>query len=644
MGRRNLFIGFVAGLLAVALPLGIFLSLPEDVRAPSPREIAARDDGMRPGEAPERKAKLTVLNNDVATTEALCRLQCKTDLRSLAADLKRDPNGRDMRASLSAMRRMHPHMHALGWVEPAARGGRAKVRAVDGAIDDGLPHAQTYWNDAARAVGQGRSYESKPIRSADGDLYFVLGEPAGNGGGGAVGLVHQDVLKRVAQHQKRNLRLQEFPDEDRRFGIRAVDPRTGQEKDVDSAEENEGISHYKKGEVVVRFTHPPGEKEMERIKTAARAVEVKKLGYAYVFRSDERSTDELLNYFKTLPVEYAEPHYLYVTNAEALPVDFVPNDELYSRYQWNLPIIGTSEGWTVSRGAPAVTVAVVDTGVALQHPDLQGHLVEGFNVVDPAMPPEDDVGHGTHVAGVVSALTDNGQGVAGMTWYNNIMPVKVLDSTGMGSTYSVAQGIIWATDHGAKVINMSLGNYASAEFLHDAIRYAFDRDVVLIAATGNDSTSQPGFPAAYPEVFAVSATNPHRQRASFSNYGDYVDVVAPGENIASTYLDNQYAALSGTSMASPHVAALAALIRSANPKLKNTEIYDIMRRSAVDLGPKGKDPDYGYGQIHVAKALQLATGRKPPEPEAVSDSRDERLPVERRETWLDLLLHAVFRT
>ncbi|MFK7693427.1 S8 family peptidase [Paenibacillus sp. HJGM_3] len=251
-------------------------------------------------------------------------------------------------------------------------------------------------------------------------------------------------------------------------------------------------------------------------------------------------------------------------------------------------------------------MAVVDTGVDLTHTDLREHLIGGYNVVKEGTDPQDDVGHGTHVAGVISALVNNGEGVAGMTWYNKIMPVKVLDETGAGNTYSVAQGIIWATDHGAKVINMSLGNYADAQFLHDAIKYAYDRDVVLIAASGNDNTAQPGYPAAYPEVFAVAATDSNKQKASFSNYGDYIDAAAPGVNIASTYPKNQYAALSGTSMASPHVTALAALIRSVNPLLKNTEVMEILRKSASDLGTPGKDNYFGYGQIDVAKALEMA--------------------------------------
>lgn len=227
-------------------------------------------------------------------------------------------------------------------------------------------------------------------------------------------------------------------------------------------------------------------------------------------------------------------------------------------------------------------------------------------MVNPSEKPYDDVGHGTHVAGIISALVNNGEGVAGMTWYNKVMPIKVLDQSGSGTTYSVAEGIIWAADHGAKVINLSLGNYAQAEFLHDAIKYAYDKDVVLVAATGNDNTERPGYPAAYPEVFAVSATDSSMHRASFSNYGDYVDVMAPGASIASTYPGNQYAALSGTSMASPHVSALAALIRSINPDLTNKEVMELMRSSVIDLGTPGHDKYFGYGQIDVYKALKAA--------------------------------------
>ncbi|HZG84672.1 S8 family peptidase [Paenibacillus sp.] len=629
MDKRKIGAGVLVALFALALPAAYWLQ--QDRPGDGPRAADVGDPARRPAARFEHRHKQKILASDVSTTAALCRLQCRSDLASFA---KRNGgrNQEQIRLELAEMRGMHPHLHALAWVD----GGSA---LTDGSLGNAAPDAKARWEEAIRAVRAGKRYESKPLQGTDGDQYFVLGEPAGAGRGqGAVGFVHQDVLRQVASNQSRNLRLKEFPDEDKRFGIRAVDPETGREVDVDTPEENQGVSHYRKREVVVKFKKPPSPDDIARMKAETKAVSVKQLGPAFVFDSRQMTTAQLMDYFKKRDIEYVEPHYMYVTNETSAAE---PNDELYGRYQWNLPIIETPAGWTLSKGNAEVVVGVIDTGVALSHPDLKEHIVEGYNVVEPASPPEDDVGHGTHVAGVVSALTDNGQGVAGMTWYNKIMPVKVLDSTGMGSTYSVAEGIIWATDHGAKVINMSLGNYASAEFLHDAIRYAFDRDVVLIAATGNDNTSDPGFPAAYPEVFAVSATNQDREKATFSNYGDYVDVVAPGENIASTYTDNQYAALSGTSMASPHVAALAALIRSANPALKNTQVYDIMRKSVDDLGTPGRDPYYGYGQINVSRALQLAVGQKP---EAASDDGAERRTVGRkpRESFFEELVRSMF--
>ncbi|WP_274363274.1 S8 family peptidase [Paenibacillus thermotolerans] len=619
--------GIIAGICALAIPAALFLNR-SDVAPPAP--------APQPNAKYEAKAKKRLLQNDVAITNELCRTQCRNDLTRAAQQVNR-LDGAGMQRSLSALQQEHPHMKRLEWVSaaPTAAAASGQKPAAVGSIPSGVKaKALEQIEKAKEAVRRGQAYESKPLKDRDGEVYFVLGTPSKERkNSGIVGVVHQHVLKKVEQHQIRNLRLKEYPN-DRRYGIRAIDPNTGKEVDVETPEENQGISHYIHKEVVVRFHKPPTDKQLQQIKKDLGVTRHRKLGYSHVFEGN-KSTKEMLAYFQKLGVDYAEPHYLYVTNQQNRAEPIVPNDALYSRYQWNIPIIGTPTGWELSRGNEQVTVAVVDTGVDLTHPDLKGRIVDGYNVVDPKTQPNDDVGHGTHVAGVISALTDNAEGVAGMTWYNRIMPVKVLDSSGMGSTYAVAEGIIWATDHGAKVINMSLGNYASAQFLHDAVKYAFDRDVALISATGNDNTDQPGYPAAYPEVFAVSATNVGKQKASFSNFGDYVDVVAPGENIASTYMGNQYAALSGTSMASPHVAALAALIRSVNPKLKNTEVYDIMRKSAVDLGAQGKDTYYGYGQIDVARALQLASGKAPAE--AAADKQPERT-IPRNESLLQWFL------
>ncbi|TCS83685.1 S8 family peptidase [Tepidibacillus fermentans] len=407
--------------------------------------------------------------------------------------------------------------------------------------------------------------------------------------------------------------------------------------------ETKGISHYIQNEVLIKFKKIPNQKELQLFLNQYQLQLKKKQDHTMIVYCPTRSTKKLITILeKDSRIEYVEPHFIYLTNElDKKPSQnrqsFIPNDRLYLDYQWNLPNIDTEQGWNFTKGNKDIIVAVVDTGVDLNHPEFQGKLVKGYNVINPNRLPMDDDGHGTHVAGIISANTNNGQGIAGITWYNKIMPIKVLDQSGAGTLFDVAQGIIWATDHGADVINLSLGNYAESKYLHDAIRYAFSKNVVLIAATGNDNTDQLGYPAAYPEVIGVSAVDPNQQRAEFSNYGDDVDVVAPGVNIASTYPNNRYAALSGTSMASPHVAALAALIKSDNPMLTNREIISIITKTATDLGMRGKDPYFGYGEINIGKAVNLSNQLKQKQEKAYDTHRKRTLP--KKENFFQRLLH-----
>jgi thermitase len=359
-------------------------------------------------------------------------------------------------------------------------------------------------------------------------------------------------------------------------------------------------SHYFNHEITVRFRKLPAAQEIKRIERAIDGKLINQFDHFFIFRSNSKTYHELHHYFESIPtVSYSEPNYIYLQNE-------IPNDLLYSRYQWNLPAIDTEAGWTLSRGKKGVTIAVIDSGVDLDHPDLVRRLQTGYNVFTENNVPEDENGHGTHVAGIIASQPNNHEGVAGITWFNPIMPIKALNADGYGTSFDVAKGIRWAVDHGAKVINLSLGNYQPSAVLEEAIRYAYDRDVVLVAALGNDSTSQPSFPAAYPEVISVGAVNQDLSFAPYSNYGNYLDVVAPGTNIASTFTQHRYAALSGTSMAAPHVTALAGLIRSLNPRLSNDEVKQIIIDTATDLGDSGKDPYYGYGLINVYRALELA--------------------------------------
>ncbi|QRG69615.1 S8 family peptidase [Brevibacillus choshinensis] len=361
-------------------------------------------------------------------------------------------------------------------------------------------------------------------------------------------------------------------------------------------------SHYVEHEVVVRFHPRPDQKTIDKMVSSLDAKIKRDFGKFMIIKSRSLTTKQLMKKFAEHPDSvYAEPNFLLLPNRK-------PNDPYYTEYQWNLPLIGMEQSWDVSEGSSDVIVAVVDTGVDMNHPEFKGKLVEGYNVLDDSNKPQDDNGHGTHVSGIIAAKTNNKNGIAGMTWKSKLMPVKAIGADGSGSAVDIAQGIYWATDNGADVINLSVGNYTSSAALKEACKYAYDNNVVLVAASGNDASDQPSFPAAYDEVLSVAAVDHNKERADFSNFGDYVDVAAPGVDIPSTYISSDYASLSGTSMACPHVAALAALVRSVHPDMKSHDVMEIIRKSALDLGPPGHDQLYGYGMIDVSRTLkQLKT-------------------------------------
>lgn len=357
-------------------------------------------------------------------------------------------------------------------------------------------------------------------------------------------------------------------------------------------------SHYIEHEVVVRFSPRPDPQTIDRLVASLDARVKRDFDKFLIIKSRSLTTRQLMKKLAEHPDSvFAEPNYLLLPNRK-------PNDPYYTEYQWNLPLIGMEKSWDVSEGSSDVIVAVVDTGIDMDHPEFKGKLVEGYNVLDDSSKPQDDNGHGTHVSGVIAAKTNNKDGIAGMTWKSKLMPVKAIGADGSGSAVDIAQGIYWATDHGADVINLSIGNYTSSAALKEACRYAYEHNVVMVAASGNDATDQPSYPAAFEEVLSVAAVDHLKERADFSNFGDYVDVAAPGVDIPSTYIYSDYASLSGTSMACPHVAALAALVRSVHPGMKNRDVMELIRNSAQDLGPPGHDQLYGYGMIDVNGTLR----------------------------------------
>ncbi len=283
-------------------------------------------------------------------------------------------------------------------------------------------------------------------------------------------------------------------------------------------------------------------------------------------------------------------------------------------HQWALDPSITSfrKAWSTNTGS-AVTVAVVDSGVRKTHEDLAGAVLAGRDLVTGSGDGSNDQnGHGTHVAGIIAARS-NGRGIVGGAPGVKILPVRVLDGSGSGYSSDVAEGIIWATDNGAKVINLSLGGNVPSQATQEAIQYAQAHGALVLAAAGNAGQSGNAalYPAAFPEPVAVGAINAAKQRAPFSNWGSYVDVVAPGDSIVSAWStsDTTYAWASGTSMATPYASATAALVFAANPTFSPQQVRTRLERTADDLGAAGRDPQFGEGLIDPFNAAKVSTPR-----------------------------------
>jgi len=271
--------------------------------------------------------------------------------------------------------------------------------------------------------------------------------------------------------------------------------------------------------------------------------------------------------------------------ALGLPPGFsgaVPNDPLW-RDSWSLAKVHALDAWTSTTGLSETVVAVLDTGVDLNHPDLQGAFVEGYDTVNEDADPSDDHGHGTMVAGVIAARSNNGIGVVGACWRCSLMPVKVIASNGRGSAEDVAEGITWASTHGARVINLSFTMSAPDAGVAAAIDTARARGVVLVAAAGNTGTNDATFPASHPGVVSVAGTDAGDTRYSWSSYGSWVRLAAPGCSLT-TAAGAGYGEFCGTSSATAFVSGLAGLARSYAPSLSSDAIAEALSTSAVPVG------------------------------------------------------------
>ncbi|MCJ7983328.1 S8 family peptidase [Priestia megaterium] len=296
-------------------------------------------------------------------------------------------------------------------------------------------------------------------------------------------------------------------------------------------------------------------------------------------------------YNKLEEVEYAEPNHM-------LKAFYTPNDPFFA-YQYGPQKVQAPDAWDVTTSNGNIKIAIIDTGVQLNHPELAIKLWPGYNFVEGNLNPNDGNGHGTHVAGIAGALTENSLGIAGIAPSASIIPVRALDNSGNGTLSNIANAITYSTNAGAKVINLSLGSSQGSITLENAINHAWNQGVVIVAAAGNEASNTLTYPAAYQNVIAVASTDINDQKSDFSNYGTWVEVSAPGSTILSTYTGSYYAYLSGTSMACPHVAGLAALLAAQgknNVQIKNTIL------STCDPVP-GTGSYWTYGRINANRAV-----------------------------------------
>jgi len=309
---------------------------------------------------------------------------------------------------------------------------------------------------------------------------------------------------------------------------------------------------------------------------------------------------------------------------------------------WNLQAVAVVALWNRcgSRRGSGITVAIVDSGIDLAHPDLMTNTIQGKSFVPGTDTVDDQNGHGTHLAGIIAAVPNNG-GLIGVAPQVDLMPVKVLDALGSGSAAEIAQGIIWATDHHADIINLSIGSPVPSTVVEDALAYADEAGVLIIGAAGNcggedyqqkgcAERHQPDYPGLYSTVIAVSSVTMAEEISNFSSQGAHIELAAPGEEIYSTYIGERYKTLSGTSFAVAHVAGAAALIWSQERSLSNQTLRALLQETAIDFGEPGIDEAFGYGMINPPAALdrrsqgmrQLGTKdlrRTPPRQETIAE-------------------------
>jgi subtilisin family serine protease/putative cell wall-binding protein len=367
------------------------------------------------------------------------------------------------------------------------------------------------------------------------------------------------------------------------------------------------------GQVVVKWRDQQRGPEVAAAHGLAIASEMsgKDLSLPTVVTTNGRPVDQVLSELRADPsVEYAEPDYA-VALADDVSVAVAVNDPKTGG-QYSLDQMRVRDAWSLSTGGAGI-VAVLDTGVQMNHPDLAGRILPGYDFVNGDADASDDNGHGTWVSGIIAANANDGYGIAGISWRDRILPVKIMNGTGSGSTSDLSSGIIWAANNGATVINMSVGGFPYAQYVQDAVNYAWSKGAVLVGAAGNNGRQEDYYPASFANVVSVSATQVDDEFAHWSSYGAKVDVSAPGASVQTTncytctYAGHDtwgsHTYISGTSFATPNVAGVIALIRARYPSWTPQQVVDRLFATVDDRGYAGYDIRYGRGRVNAYRAV-----------------------------------------
>ena len=336
----------------------------------------------------------------------------------------------------------------------------------------------------------------------------------------------------------------------------------------------------------------------------------------YVVSTEGRSVDQAIAELRADPaVEIVEPNYRVELADEG---EITAVDDPLTADQYSLDRMRVRQAWTRETGASNV-IAVLDTGAQLNHPDLAGRLVAGRDIVNNDSDPSDDNGHGTWVSGIIVGKANDGYGIAGISWSDKVMPVKIMDGQGTGSSADLIAGINWAADHGADVINMSVGGFPWSQLVQNAVNDAWNSGVVLVGAAGNNRREETYYPASFDNVVSVSATQVQDEFSNWSSWGPKVDVSAPGSSVlttncyACTYADHdswgQHTYISGTSFATPNTAGVIALIRARFPTYTPAQVVSRLIGTVDDLGYDGWDSRYGAGRINAFRAVGGSVGQ-----------------------------------